>query len=109
MSSSPREAASGRPRERSRSLRPRQRPPGSHHRVPHASEAYRGEIQQLVYDLEENHPGTRHSILSGYEELAEIAAEKYAGDDGADLQGVVCGSTTTREVCRKCSLLESLA
>ena len=77
---------------------------------PHASEAYRGEIQQLVYDLEENHPGTRHSILSGYEELAEIAAEKYAGDDGADLQECVeCGSTTTREVCRKCSLLESLA
>jgi len=69
-----------------------------------------GEIQQLVYDLEENHPGTRHSILSGYEELAEIAAEKYAGDDGADLQECVeCGSTTTREVCRKCSLLESLA
>ncbi|QCW02927.1 TIGR00269 family protein [Natrinema pallidum] len=76
---------------------------------PHASEAYRGEIQQLLYDLEENHPGTRHSILSGYEELATIAAEKYAGDDGADLQNCVeCGSTTTRDVCRKCSLLEAL-
>ncbi|EMA36287.1 tRNA 2-thiolation protein NcsA [Halobiforma nitratireducens] len=77
---------------------------------PHSSEAYRAEIQQLLYDLEENHPGTRHSILSGYEELAGIAAETYGGDDGADLRDCDrCGSTTTREVCRKCSLLESLA
>ena len=77
---------------------------------PHSSEAYRGEIQRLLYGLEENHPGTRHSILSGYEELAGIVAERYAGDDeSADLRDCVeCGSTTTRERCRKCSLLESI-
>ncbi len=77
---------------------------------PHASEAYRGEIQQLLYNLEENHPGTRHSILSGYEELASIVAREYSGEDGAELRECAeCGSTTTREICRKCSLLESLA
>ncbi len=78
---------------------------------PHSSEAYRGEIQQVLYGLEENHPGTRHSILSGYEELASIVAERYDEDDGerAELRECVeCGSTTTRERCRKCSLLESL-
>ncbi|MFC7213432.1 TIGR00269 family protein [Saliphagus sp. GCM10025334] len=77
---------------------------------PHSSEAYRGEIQQLLYGLEENHPGTRHSILSGYEELAGIVADRYDEDgDDADLQACTeCGSTTTREVCRKCSLLESI-
>ncbi|ELY52572.1 tRNA 2-thiolation protein NcsA [Natronolimnohabitans innermongolicus] len=79
---------------------------------PHASEAYRGEIQQLLYDLEENHPGTRHSILSGYEEVAGIVADEFNDDaeESADLRECVeCGSTTTRERCRKCSLLESLA
>ncbi|GAB7019874.1 tRNA 2-thiolation protein NcsA [Halostagnicola bangensis] len=78
---------------------------------PHSSEAYRAEIQQLLYDLEENHPGTRHSILSGYEELAGIVANRYNGDneEGADLRECVeCGSTTTRERCRKCSLLDAL-
>ncbi|MFC7231508.1 TIGR00269 family protein [Saliphagus sp. GCM10025308] len=77
---------------------------------PHSSEAYRGEIQQLLYGLEEDHPGTRHSILSGYEELAGIVADRYDEDgDDADLQACTeCGSTTTREVCRKCSLLESI-
>ncbi|WP_114575779.1 TIGR00269 family protein [Saliphagus sp. LR7] len=76
---------------------------------PHASEAYRGEIQQLLYGLEENHPGTRHSIISGYEELAGIAAGEYNSEGGADLRDCAeCGSTTTREICRKCSLLESI-
>jgi len=77
---------------------------------PHASEAYRGEIRDLLLRLEENHPGTRHSILSGYEEFAALAAERYRGaDDGPDLRECVeCGATTTRERCRKCSLLEAL-
>ncbi len=78
---------------------------------PHASEAYRGEIQELLLDLEERHPGTRHSILSGYEEFAALAAERYRGaDDAPDLtECVECGATTTRERCRKCSLLDALA
>ncbi|MCT9095626.1 TIGR00269 family protein [Haloarchaeobius sp. HME9146] len=79
---------------------------------PHSSEAYRGEIQRLLFDLEENHPGTRHSIMAGYEELAGIVAERYRDDgDGskADLQECEeCGSTTTRDRCRKCSLLDAL-
>ncbi|MCH7661125.1 MAG: TIGR00269 family protein [Euryarchaeota archaeon] len=75
---------------------------------PHSSEAYRGEIQRLLYDLEENHPGTRHSIMAGYEELGEIVSEAL-GDRNADLRECTeCGSTTTREICRKCSLLEAI-
>jgi len=77
---------------------------------PHSSEAYRGEIQQLLYGLEENHPGTRHSIISGYEELAGIVADQYADDGGSSSLRTCtqCGSTTTQEICRKCSLLESI-
>jgi uncharacterized protein (TIGR00269 family) len=75
---------------------------------PHAEEAYRGEIQQLLYELEENHPGTRHSILSGYEELAALAAADR--EDGAALgECDRCGAATARDVCRKCGLLDALA
>jgi len=78
---------------------------------PHSSEAYRGEIQELLLKLEENHPGTRHSIMAGYEELAGIVADEYEGtDEEADLRECEeCGATTTRDKCRKCALLESLA
>ena len=76
---------------------------------PHASEAYRGEIQELLLKLEENHPGTRHSIMSGYEELAQLAADAYDDGDGNDLgECEECGSTTSADVCRKCRLLASM-
>ncbi|WP_254536838.1 tRNA 2-thiolation protein NcsA [Halomarina litorea] len=78
---------------------------------PHASEAYRGEIQELLLKLEENHPGTRHSVMAGYEELAGIVADRYRGEegDGPDLRECErCGAATTGEVCRKCQLVESI-
>ncbi|WP_247729475.1 tRNA 2-thiolation protein NcsA [Halovivax limisalsi] len=79
---------------------------------PHASEAYRGEIQELLYELEENHPGTRHSIMAGYEELADIAADHYGGESSVELtECPQCGSTTSAagDRCRKCALLDALA
>ncbi|GAB3410192.1 TIGR00269 family protein [Haloparvum alkalitolerans] len=77
---------------------------------PHADEAYRGEIQRLLYDLEENHPGTRHSIMAGYEELAALAADRYRDDgEGPELRECAeCGSVTSREVCRKCRLVAAI-
>jgi uncharacterized protein (TIGR00269 family) len=77
---------------------------------PHSSEAYRGEIQELLLNLESNHPGTRHSIMAGYEEFAAIVAERYRGDgDGPVLRECErCGATTTRDLCRKCELVEAV-
>ena len=75
---------------------------------PHSSEAYRGEIRQLLFDLEERHPGTRHSIIAGYEEFAKLAAEAYRGD-GPDLgECESCGGPTTHEICRTCQLVGSV-
>ena len=75
---------------------------------PHAEEAFRGEIQELLYELEERHPGTRHSIMAGYEELAALASGEYR-DGTPDLDECVnCGSPTTGEYCRKCGLLDAL-
>ncbi len=82
---------------------------------PHAEEAYRGEIQELLHELEERHPGTRHSIMAGYEELAGLAAAEHRSGpgaaDGPEQFGTCerCGGPTRSEVCRKCDLLEALA
>jgi uncharacterized protein (TIGR00269 family) len=84
---------------------------------PHASEAYRGEIRDLLIDLEDDHPGTRHSIMAGYEELAGLVTERYRENENGDGDGsgndetgecVECGAPTRGERCRKCSLLESI-
>jgi uncharacterized protein (TIGR00269 family) len=76
---------------------------------PHASEAYRGEIQQLLLGIEDDHPGTRHSVMAGYEELASLAAARHdRAADGSLGECRRCGSVTTREVCRKCALVASI-
>jgi uncharacterized protein (TIGR00269 family) len=76
---------------------------------PHASEAFRGEIQSLLYDLEERHPGTRHSIMAGYEELSRAVAEEYRSDDD-DPPGECerCGGPTRGELCRACQLVDAV-
>ena len=75
---------------------------------PHAEEAFRGEVQQLLYDLEERHPGTRHSIMAGYEELAALAASEHRGGSPDFEECAECGSPTTGDRCRKCGLLAAL-
>ncbi|WP_435152214.1 tRNA 2-thiolation protein NcsA [Haladaptatus sp. DFWS20] len=77
---------------------------------PHSSEAYRAEIQELMLSLEENHPGTRHSIMAGYEELAAVAADEFGAGEGAREINECerCGASTTRDICRKCALVESI-
>jgi len=76
---------------------------------PHASEAYRGEIRDLLLDHEAAHPGTRHSIMAGYEELAELAATRYRGEDAVELGPCEeCGSLTASDVCRKCKLVAAV-
>ena len=75
---------------------------------PHADEAFRGEIQQLLHKLEEKHPGTRHSIMAGYEKLAGLAATEYDDGNPEIDECETCGSPTTGEQCRKCGLLDAL-
>ena len=75
---------------------------------PHASESFRAEIQALLLDMEDAHPGTRHSIMAGYEELASLAAERYGGETEYGTCES-CGATTSGDRCRTCSLLDALA
>ncbi|MFP4590847.1 MAG: TIGR00269 family protein [Halobacteriales archaeon] len=74
---------------------------------PHAEAAFRGTIQGLLHELEAGHPGTRHSIMSGYEDLAAMAARTR---DGPQTTGAcdTCGRPTTGERCRACQLLVAL-
>ena len=76
---------------------------------PHASEAFRGEIQELMLELEDGHPGTRHSIMAGYEELARLLAERYRDDGESSLRECErCGSRTSGRICRACRLVEAV-
>ena len=72
---------------------------------PYASESFRGTIRDLLVSLEDDHPGTRHSIMAGYEEMAAMAAEHYRSAENPSLDPCVeCGNPTHNERCRSCEL-----
>lgn len=75
---------------------------------PHSEDAYRGEIEELLDRLEAAHPGTRHSIMAGYEQLAGMAAARQRESSGTYNECENCGQPTRRDVCRKCRLLDGL-
>ncbi|MFW6436666.1 MAG: TIGR00269 family protein [Halococcoides sp.] len=73
---------------------------------PHAAESFRGEIQTLMLDVEDRHPGTRHSVMAGYERLARLAAiDREAATTGRCAD---CGRPSGNDRCRACELQSAL-
>lgn len=76
---------------------------------PHAERSFRAEVQSLLHRLETNHPGTRHSIMAGYETIAKLAASDRDLDSVDGIEScITCGSPTTGDRCRTCELVEVL-
>jgi hypothetical protein len=47
--------------------------------------------------------------MSGYEELAALAAEAYRGAEGGPRDECDrCGAPTRNEICRKCELVDAV-
>ena len=70
---------------------------------PYAAEATRGRYRDLLLDLEEKEPGTRHALLAGYDRLAPLLHSE------AKLSACVsCGEPTSGERCRACALVTSV-
>lgn len=72
---------------------------------PHAETSFRAELQSVLHSLEEAHPGTRHSIMAGYERLAALAATEHTPEKTPLTPCVDCGRPTPREICRTCELV----
>jgi uncharacterized protein (TIGR00269 family) len=70
---------------------------------PYSSDATRGRFRDLLLDLEEKEPGTRHALLSGFEKLQPLLRSE------AKLRAcATCGEPTSGERCRACALVESV-
>jgi uncharacterized protein (TIGR00269 family) len=82
--------------------------PMHHAECPHSEESFRGTVQDLILQLESDHPGTRHSIMAGYEDLAALAAASREGVQEPGGTCETCGAPTRRDICRTCELLDAL-
>ncbi len=69
---------------------------------PYAIHALRGDFKEVIDNLEYKHPGTRHSILSSYENVKDILISKYPPVELKKCEK--CGEPTSKNLCKACIL-----
>jgi len=72
---------------------------------PYAPEAVRNAYRSVLAELEDQFPGTRHSILKSYDDLRPALEDSF---EPATLRSCGCGEPTTSERCKACELLDTL-
>jgi len=73
---------------------------------PYAERAQRGRFREILHRLEEESPGTRHAIVSGYDQMRPLLQSAYPP---ATLNACArCGEPTVRAVCKACELRERI-
>ena len=73
---------------------------------PYAERAQRGRFRDIVHRLEEESPGTRHAIVSGYDRMRPLLQAKFPP---AALHACArCGEPTVNEICKACELRERI-
>lgn len=70
---------------------------------PYAGEALRGEIRELLNSFEINHPGTKYSLLRGFDKLVGALAKELPPAKIDKCR--ICGDTCTEDICQACKLL----
>jgi uncharacterized protein (TIGR00269 family) len=70
---------------------------------PYAGEALRGEVREMLNNFEIRHPGTKYSLLRGFDKLAGALAKELPPARIEKCR--ICGETCTEDVCQACKLL----
>ena len=69
---------------------------------PYTVNALRGDFKEVIDILEYKHPGTRHSILSSYDDMKDLLIEKYPQTELNKC--IKCGEPTSQKLCKGCIL-----
>lgn len=69
---------------------------------PYSTRALRGLYRDIIDSLEENTPGTRHSIMNSYESIKDLLLEKYPPVLLSSCP--TCGEPTSQKQCKTCLL-----
>lgn len=70
---------------------------------PYAHEAIRGEVRDMLNEFEVNHPGTKYSLLRGFDKIAEMLAKDYPETELSRCR--ICGEACNSQICQACKLL----
>ncbi|MDX1534518.1 MAG: TIGR00269 family protein, partial [Thermoplasmata archaeon] len=74
---------------------------------PYAERGMRNRYREVVLTLERDSPGTRHALLSSYEELKELLREKHPPTTLSSC--AECGEPAASRLCQSCRFVRRLA
>ena len=74
---------------------------------PYAINAVRGVFRDIIDDLEQKNPGTRHSILNSYDSIKDMLIEKFPPVELNKCD--FCGEPTSQILCKTCILKDKIA
>lgn len=69
---------------------------------PYSTRALRGSFRNIIDGLEENTPGTRHSIMNSYESIKDLLVQQYPPVKLNECPS--CGEPTSQKLCKACVL-----
>ncbi|MEW6069107.1 MAG: TIGR00269 family protein [Candidatus Thermoplasmatota archaeon] len=69
---------------------------------PYAEVAIRNLYRKIIYELEDNSPGTRHAILKTYDSIIDSLRKSYPQPKLKECK--ICKEPTTQEICKACEL-----
>jgi uncharacterized protein (TIGR00269 family) len=78
--------------------------PVSTDECPYAEEALRNEIREMINNFEVKHPGTKYSLLGGFEEISKILKPP----ESKITMCRICGEPSSRNFCKTCLMLSAL-
>lgn len=74
---------------------------------PYAMQSFRGEVSEVINQLNEKHPTIKYSTLRGYEKVKSILKKEMHKDyDHGRCKR--CGEPSANDLCKACSFLEEL-
>jgi len=74
---------------------------------PHSFGALRKEVRRLLNTFEVNHPGTKYSLVRGYDTMVPLISQAL---DTSEMQSCqICGEPCNDTVCQACKMLERTA
>jgi uncharacterized protein (TIGR00269 family) len=69
---------------------------------PYTHESFRGEIKDMMNDFEARHPGTKYSVMRGFDSMVDCLKEKYKQVPLESCEA--CGEPSIEKICQTCKL-----
>ena len=73
---------------------------------PNSLYGYRRSVQEMLNDFENKYAGTKHNIISSF--LSALPLLKQTFREADIKRCKICGSPTSKDICRACVLLEKV-